>query len=54
MANELPAEQPLGCQADIADAAQWSDDRQPGLAEAFVDEVNRALARVLESPLATN
>ena len=39
-------------EADIAEAAQWYDDRQPGLGEAFVDEVDRALARVLENPLA--
>jgi toxin ParE1/3/4 len=39
-------------EADIAEAAHWYDDRQPGLGEVFVNEVDRALARVLENPLA--
>jgi len=39
-------------EADIAETAHWYDDRQPGLGEAFVGEVDRALARVLENPLA--
>ena len=39
-------------EAGIAEAARWYDDRQPGLGEAFVDEVDRTLARALENPLA--
>ena len=27
----------LAAEADIAEAAQWYDDRQPGLGEAFID-----------------
>ena len=39
-------------EADIAEAARWYGARQPGLGEAFIDEVARALARVLENPFA--
>jgi hypothetical protein len=38
-------------EVDIAEAAQWYDDRQSRLGEAFIDEVDRALARVLKNPL---
>ena len=36
-------------EADIAEAARWYGARQPGLGEAFIDEVDRALVRVLEN-----
>ncbi len=38
--------------ADVAEAAQWYDQRQVGLGEKFVREVDRAIARVVENPLA--
>jgi toxin ParE1/3/4 len=42
----------LAAEADVAEAAQWYDQRQPGLGEKFVREVDQAIARVLENPLA--
>lgn len=39
-------------EAGIAEAAQRYDDRQPDLGEAFIDEADRALARVLKNPFA--
>jgi toxin ParE1/3/4 len=39
-------------EADVAEAAQWYNQRQPGLGEKFIREVDRAIARVLENPLA--
>jgi toxin ParE1/3/4 len=36
----------------LAKAAQWYNQRQPGLGEKFIREVDRAIARVLENPLA--
>ena len=42
----------LAAEADVAEAAQWYDQRQPGLGEKFIREVDQAIARVLENPLA--
>ena len=42
----------LAAEADVAEAAQWYDQRQVGLGEKFVREVDRAIARVVENPLA--
>jgi hypothetical protein len=42
----------LAAEADVAEAAQWYDQRQPGLGEKFVSEVDQAIARVLGNPLA--
>ena len=42
----------LAAEADVAEAAQWYDQRQPGLGEKFLREVDRAITRVLENPLA--
>jgi toxin ParE1/3/4 len=42
----------LAAEADVAEAAQWYDQRQPGLGEKFVREVDQAIARVVENPLA--
>ena len=39
-------------EADVAEAAQWYNHRQPGLGEKFIREVDRVIARVLENPLA--
>ena len=39
-------------EADVAEAAQWYNQRQPGLGEKFIREVDRAIARVLENPFA--
>ena len=39
-------------EADVAEAAQWYNQRQPGLGEKFIREVDRAIARALENPLA--
>ena len=39
-------------EADVAEAAQWYNQRQPGLGEKFIREVDRAITRVLENPLA--
>ena len=39
-------------EADVAEAAQWYNQRQPGLGEKFIREVDRTIARVLENPLA--
>jgi hypothetical protein len=35
-----------------AEAAQWYNPRQPGLGEKFIREVDRAIASILENPLA--
>ena len=32
----------LAAEADVAEAAQWYDQRQPGLGEKFVREVDQA------------
>jgi hypothetical protein len=37
-------------EADVAEAAQWYDQRQIGLGEKFVREVDQAIARVVENP----
>ena len=42
----------LAAEADLAEAAQWYNQRQPGLGEKFLREVDQAIARVLENPLA--
>ena len=42
----------LPAEADVAEAAQWYNQRQPGLGEKFLREVDRAITRVLENPLA--
>jgi hypothetical protein len=42
----------LAAEADVVEAAEWYDQRQSGLGEKFVREVDQALARVVENPLA--
>jgi toxin ParE1/3/4 len=42
----------LAAEADMAEAAQWYDQRQPGLGEKLLREVDQAIARVVENPLA--
>jgi len=42
----------LEAEADIAAAAQWYDQREPGLGEEFLRAVDQAIARALENPLA--
>jgi plasmid stabilization system protein ParE len=42
----------LAAEADMAEAAQWYNQRWPGLGEKFLREVDQAIARVLENPLA--
>ena len=36
----------------MAEAAQWYNQRQPGLGN-FIREVDQAIARILENPLAS-
>ena len=43
----------LAAEADVAEAAQWYNDRQLGLGEKFVIEVDQAIVRILENPLKT-
>jgi toxin ParE1/3/4 len=44
----------LPAEADVVEAAQWNNERQPGLGEKFLRlrEVDQAIARVVENPLA--
>jgi toxin ParE1/3/4 len=42
----------LPAEADVAETAQWYNQRQPGLGEKFLREVDRAITRILENPLA--
>ena len=42
----------LAAEADVAEAAQWYNPRQHGLGEKFIREVDRAIASILENPLA--
>jgi hypothetical protein len=42
----------LAAEADVAEAAQWYNQRQPGLGENLIREVDQAIARILENPLA--
>lgn len=37
--------------ADLASAADWYDDREAGLGDAFMDEYRRVLAMTINSPL---
>jgi hypothetical protein len=39
-------------EADVVEAALWYEQRKPGLGEEFVTEVDQAIRRVLENPLA--
>ena len=41
----------LAAEADVAEAAQWYDERQLGLGDKFVRDVDQAIARVVENPL---
>jgi hypothetical protein len=36
----------------LAEAAQWYNERQLGLGEKFIREVDEAIVRILENPLA--
>ena len=38
--------------ADVAEAAQWYNERQLGLGEKFVRDVDQSIVRILENPLA--
>ena len=42
----------LAAEADVAEAAQWYNERQLGLGEKFIRKVDQAIARILENPLA--
>ena len=42
----------LAAEADVAEAAQWYNERQLGLGEKFVREVDQAIVRILKNPLA--
>ena len=42
----------LAAEADVAEAAQWYNERQLGLGEKFIREVDQAIVRILENPLA--
>jgi toxin ParE1/3/4 len=42
----------LAAEADVAEAAQWYNERQLGLGEKFLREVDQAIVRILENPLA--
>ena len=42
----------LAAEADVAEVAQWYNERQLGLGEKFVREVDQAIVRILENPLA--
>jgi toxin ParE1/3/4 len=50
--NELPLENRLAAEADVAEAAQWYNERKLGLGEKFLREVDQAVVRILENPLA--
>ena len=39
-------------EADVVEAALWYEQQNPGLGEKFVTEVDQAIRRVLENPLA--
>src|SRR5947208_2689977 len=38
-------------EADLEDAARWYEDERPGLAERFLSDVNRTVARIRQRPL---
>jgi toxin ParE1/3/4 len=42
----------LAAEADVAEAAQWYNERRLGLGEKFLSEVDQAIVRMLENPLA--
>jgi hypothetical protein len=42
----------LAAEADVTEAAQWYNKRQLGLGEKFLREVDQAIVRILENPLA--
>jgi hypothetical protein len=42
----------LAAEADVAEAAQWYNERQLGLGEKFLREVDQAIVRILENPFA--
>jgi hypothetical protein len=42
----------LAAEVDVAEAAQWYNERQLGLGEKFIREVDEAIVRILENPLA--
>jgi hypothetical protein len=50
--NEFSPAVRLAVEADLPEAAEWYDQRQPGLGEKFVREVDQAITRVVENPLA--
>jgi plasmid stabilization system protein ParE len=37
-------------EADVTEAAQWYEQRSPGLGEEFVAEVDQTIKQVLENP----
>ena len=39
-------------ESELLDARSWYDDQQPGLGRAFAAEVHRAMAAIVEHPLA--
>lgn len=41
-----------GARDELRDAAQWYDDEQPGLGDAFYDAIDETLRHVLAWPLA--
>ena len=42
----------LAAEADVTEAGQWYNERQLGLGEKFVREVDQAIVRILENPFA--
>jgi len=52
MPNDYRLRIRLAAEADVAEATQWYNKRQLGLGEKFVREVDQAIVRILENPLA--
>jgi hypothetical protein len=42
----------LAAEVDVAEAAQWYNERQLGLGEKFIREVDEAIVRILDNTLA--
>jgi toxin ParE1/3/4 len=42
----------LAAEVDVAEAAQWYNERHLGLGEKFIKEVDEAIVCILENPLA--
>jgi hypothetical protein len=42
----------MAAEADVTETAQWYNERQAGLGEKFLREIDQAIVRILENPLA--